>query len=135
MTKKKKVSVEDQERAQAKTEYEKRLADVMKLKAMSDTDAWQETYRWIRTRIEQHSQDILIADKPRDVIAHQEGVKVLRNFISEVKKPVEAFSDYFLRMPLFAPTVRIRAEWNEVVGKVELRDLDPKSKTEKEKEK
>ena len=109
----------ERERA-ALTDYQKAVDDVLRVKAMTDTDAWKTFYVEIQKQIRRHSIDILDAEKPRDVVRHQEGVKILRGLIGSVREPVGKLNGYIASMPLFSAQMRTRAEWNDALGIVEL---------------
>jgi hypothetical protein len=115
--------VEEERKRKALTDYEKHLEAVMSLKAMTDTPAWQEHYRHMRARIEAHGQEVLNAEKTREVVQHQEGAKILRALIERVKGPVGDLNHYINAMPLFVSSMPIRAEWNGALGTVELREI------------
>jgi len=104
-------------------DYEKALAKVNALKSMTDTEAWRQYYRGILQRIDLHGRDVLDAEKPRDVIHHQEGVKILRQLIDEVRGPVEALNAYVREMPLFALEFHTAAEWNGPLGIVVMKSM------------
>lgn len=114
----------DEERRQsALADYSSHLATVRELKRMTDTKAWQELVRWITNQIDAHAKAVLDAEKPREVVQHQEGVKILRSFLAKAEQPVNALNEFIHAMPLFSGEMRVRAEWNETLGRVELRDL------------
>jgi len=120
---KKKDLAKEKERKQAKTDYQKHLDAVMELKTMTDTPAWQAYYRMIQNEIKRHGEAVLNAEKSREVIAHQEGVKVLRSLIRRVKAPIDSLDSFIRAMPLFVGDMKMRAEWNAALGKVELRTV------------
>lgn len=111
------------EKKKVKGDYEKRLADVMLLKAMTDTQAWQDFYRQIQSAIAEHGRAVLTAEKTREIIQHQEGVKILRAQLEMLSGPVRALNSFCNDMPLFAQDFKTRAVWNEGQGIVELRTV------------
>ena len=104
----------------AQTEYEKLLRKVAELKEMTDTPKWREVYASIHKAIARHGEEVLDAEKSRDVIHHQEGVKILRGLVDRVKAPVTALEDLCSKMPLFVKEFKTRATWNEKIGAVEM---------------
>ncbi len=112
---------EAQKRLQEKTDYERLLEKVLEVKTMTDTPAWQSFYRGTQRRIEAHGLAVLNAEKNREVIQHQEGVKILRTLIEEVAAPVRDLQEFINRTPLFAKDAHTLAEFNVALGKVELR--------------
>jgi hypothetical protein len=114
------------ERLRAKSRFEALLAGVLKLKEMTDTPGWQKVYADLQARIKQHGQDVLNAEKTRDIIAHQEGVKRFREFLADLQAPVGALRNYVSEMPLFASEFHTRAQWSEALGQVELKTFEVK---------
>ena len=115
--------MEEQKRKQAMVDYDSHLEDVTALKAMTDTAAWKRFYAGMKADIARHGEDVLDAEKPRDVVKHQEGVKLLRGLISRVQTPVDELNLYAHSMPLFSPEMKIRAQWNDALGQVELKGI------------
>jgi hypothetical protein len=120
----KQLTPEEQKRRNAAmSEYDKKLADVRDLEAMTDTDSWRRIHTEIHAAITEHGVLILDAEG-RDVIRHQEGVKILRNVIDKVKKPIDELNKFITGSgPLFTSEMRHRAEWNSALGKVEMREV------------
>ncbi len=112
--------VEAEERKNAVSGYQERLTRVHELKAMTDTKRWQKFYAGIQKDIERHAREVLDAEKTRDVLRHQEGVKILRAILDNVSAPVGELQSYINDMPLFAQGMKTRAKWNAGVGIVEL---------------
>jgi len=115
--------VDAQEKRKAMGDYDRNLEVVRKVKAMTDTSAWQLFYSELQRRIRKHSESVLDAEKPRDVIHHQEGVKVIRSLIAQIRKPIEELNTFISAMPLFAQDMEIRATWNDALGKIELHSI------------
>lgn len=113
-------ALEAQKKEKAFADYEARLKDVTELKDMTDTPAWQKLYAEMQVSIDRHAVDVLDAEKPRDVVKHQEGVKILRGLIFQVRGPVDALNSFVNNTPLFAPSEVARANFNEALGTVEL---------------
>jgi hypothetical protein len=108
-------------RAKSLTDYERRLRDVEKLKEMTDTEAWQDFYRSIQQSIDAHGAAVLDAEKSREVIRHQEGVKILRGLIESVQECIAELNRFVTACPLFVQDMPLRATWNETLGTVELK--------------
>ena len=119
----KKDGVSKDEEKKASSDYGQRLADVKKMKEMTDTDAFQEFYSGLKLKVETHAELILTSEKSREVIAHQEGVKVIRDIMASFSKPVKALNAFVSNMPLFSALFPIRAEWNEALGKIILKEI------------
>lgn len=117
---------EEAERLRSKSRFESLLAEVLELKAMTDTPAWQKVYARLQDRIKGHGQEVLNAEKTRDIIAHQEGVKRFREFIADLQAPVGALRNYVTEMTLFAAEFHTRARWSEALGQVELKTFEVK---------
>lgn len=112
------------ERKQAMSDYDDYLARVMELKSMTDTKSWQRMFGEIMSAIDRHGKSVLVAEKNRDVIRHQEGVKILRGVIAKVREPVDELNNFIHNMPLFSAQMKTRASWNEALGRVELNDAE-----------
>jgi len=122
------IDVEGKERQQALTEYEKHMDEVNATKVMTDTAAWQKFYRKVMADIETHGQEVLTAEKTRDIVCHQEGVKILKAMVAGVSRPVHELDRFIASMPLFVQSMKIRATWNKALGKVELKAMDGAAK-------
>lgn len=114
----KKLDAENKKKAFA--DYHDRLKKVEDLKAMTDTPAWQALYAEIMADIEKHAKDVLDVEKPREVVRHQEGVKILRGLIHRIRIKVDGLNNFVNNTPLFAPAEVVRANFNEALGTVEL---------------
>ena len=119
-----KPSVSEEEKKRALSDYEEHLNEVLRAKEMTDTAAWQEFYRRLQQDIKRHGEDVLDAEKPREVVHHQEGVKLLRALIQRVADPVGKLDGFIQGMPLFAHQFKTRATWNQALGKVELHEIE-----------
>jgi len=117
------IDVNEQEKQLALTDYDKLLRDVTEMKTMTDTAAWQRLYASLRRKIAAHAEDVLEAEKPREVVQHQEGVKILRDVCAWPAAPVQALKDFVKGYPLFAGEMNVRAEWNEVLGRIDLTEI------------
>lgn len=111
------------EKQRALTDYEKQLQRVLALKSMTDCEEWQRVHRWVKTQIQKHASEILDAEKSREVVQHQEGVKILRDILETVKSPVAEFQAFCNGMNLFASQFRTRATWNDDLGIVQLTEV------------
>jgi hypothetical protein len=113
-------AAQEAKEAQARTDYEGYLDDVLALKKMTDTAAWRAFYSVLRRMETQHGRDVLNAEKAREIVRHQEGVKLVREIVKRVQQPVENLSNFCNSAPLFASLFDVRAAWNEAIGIVEL---------------
>ncbi len=116
--KEKKAEENESQRVQA--DYADLLREVRDMKELTDTKAWQRLHRNIRAKISAHADAVLDAEKPREVVQHQEGVKILREVLAYPKAPVDLLTEFIKATPLFARMMPVRAEWNEALGKIEL---------------
>lgn len=117
------TQVDRQEEKRRRTDYEKLLDKVKVVHELTNTDGWAALYTAIRAEIEAHGKAVLDAEKPRDVVHHQMGVKVLRHVIELARRPVDDLNNFISSVPMFAQGYKTRAEWNEGLGKVVLKDL------------
>ena len=95
----------------------------MALKAMTDSAHWAGVHSRIQRQIAIPAEAVLDAEKPREVIAHQEGVKVMRRFLAELQEPVNELQTFINARPLFAPVFPSRAQWNVALGRVEIKSI------------
>ena len=105
------------------SDYKTHLAEVMKVKEMTDTTQWKELYRHIKNTIEGHKVALEDAEKPRDVALHQAGIKALRSLIDEVRRPIVLLDGFIMGTPLFCQDMKTRAKWNEPLGMVEITEV------------
>ena len=117
------VNENELRRAQALTGYEKRVEQIRDLQRMTDTEAWQQYYFDVQTQITKHGDAVLNAEQTREVIHHQEGVKILRWMIEKIREPVDDLNKFITSYPLFAGEMKIRAEWNASLGTVDIREI------------
>ena len=102
-------------------DYERLMKDVKSLKAMTDTAAWQKLYRHIRTDLQLHKDELLTATKTEDVTFHQIAIKELTWIIGDVlQAPIIKLKRYFEDDHQSSMKT---AEWNEALGKVEIKSL------------
>lgn len=99
-------------------DYEKRLKEVLDLKAMTDTTAWENYWSSLQNRLKRHGVLILDAEKPREVVEHQMGVEVIRELMSLCRTPVDNLNAYIREMPLYSKQMQTRADFNDILGKV-----------------
>jgi len=117
------IDVNEEKKKQALSDYDRQLQEVLQMKELTDTVAWQRLYRTLQHQIAAHAEDVLEAEKPREVVQHQEGVKILREVLAWPRKPVEALTSFVKAYPLLVGEMNMRAEWNDVVGKIELTEV------------
>jgi Skp family chaperone for outer membrane proteins len=115
--------LEDQKKQAALTDYEKRLANVKKLKKLTDTEAWQQLYKSMQKTIANHAESLLDHKlTSKDVIYHQQGVRVLRDLLNRMRAPMDALASFEKDMPLFAPgEIKEHATWDGKTGRVILK--------------
>jgi hypothetical protein len=111
--------LEEQKRAKAGQEYDKLLSGVHALNEMADTEAWKRFYNDLIADRTRHEQDILTEEKTRDMVRHQECIKIINGIIKKVQKPIADLNAYCVAMPLFSAEFHTRAQWNAALGTVE----------------
>lgn len=106
----------------ALSDYEGRFANVLKLKQLTDTDAWRQLFKSMGKQIAGHAESLLDHTLgTKDVIYHQQGVRVLRDLLTQIRAPMDALTSFASDMPLFAQdAVKQHATWNAKTGCVEL---------------
>lgn len=112
--------LEAQQKKAALTDYEKRLAKVKQLKLMTDTEGWRQLYQSLVKQIASHAENVLDHTlTSKDVMYHQQGVRVLRDIINRVRAPLDSVNSFEKEMPLFAASeISERAEWDDKTGAV-----------------
>ena len=111
----------DTERKQrAVADYQSQVVGIRDLAAMTASVNWSRVYRALQESQREH-RDALVTCEGKDVKGHQEAIKAITTLVDEVKRPVDDLTAYINAMPLFAAHMRERAEWNEALGRVEIR--------------
>lgn len=87
---------------------------------MTSTPAWKDYYNKLQQMKKEHSHLILTEEKTREMIRHQEGIKVIDEIIDILRQPVINLNDYCNNMPLFAKQFQYRANFNIALGIVEV---------------
>ncbi len=116
----KESKLQDQQKKAALTDYGKRLLAAKKLKQMTDTEAWQQLFKSIKRQIANHAESVLDHTlSGKDLSYHQQGVRVLRDLLTQVRAPVDAAMSFEKELPLFAASeVTERVEWDDKTGRV-----------------
>ena len=116
----KKQKIEDKEKKTALTDYGKKMVRVKEVQKMTETAAWKQLYKSMKSQIVRHAESLLDHTMgTKDVIYHQQGVRKLRELIDQVKAPLNALESFVNEMPLFATDeIEHHAEWNEETGTV-----------------
>lgn len=112
--------IEKAKRDKARSDYGKMLDEVKRLKEMTDTEAWRKFYTGLQKQKESARDEVLNAEKTRDIIKFQETVKILGAVARNVRGPVDDLNRFCNDMPLFAQEFKVRASWNNGQGIVEL---------------
>lgn len=110
----------ENKKAKACADYEDKLAKVMSLKDMTDSKAWRWIYDELLNARKLHEQQILTEDKTREMIRHQEAIKMINGMFLKAQQPINELNDYCVSMPLFSSEFHTRAQWNSGNGTVEL---------------
>lgn len=118
--KQKESKLQDQQKKAALTDYGKRLLAAKKLKQMTDTEAWQQLFKSMKRQIANHAESVLDHTlSGKDLSYHQQGVRVLRDLLTQVRAPVDAANSFEKELPLFAASeVTERVEWDDKTGRV-----------------
>lgn len=116
----KESKLQDQQKKAALTDYGKRLVAAKKLKLMTDTEAWQQLHKSIKRQIANHAESVLDHTlNSKDLAYHQQGVRVLRDLLTQVRAPVDSATSFEKELPLFAASeVTDRVEWDDKTGRV-----------------
>ena len=100
------------------THYQKLLKLAEDMQQMTETRAWRRLYTYMMDQVASHAEAILDAEKVREVIHHQEAVKVLRDLLRTVRAPIKSVNDYVKECPLFVGANRVTVKWDAKAGTV-----------------
>lgn len=116
----KESKLQDQQKKAALTDYGKRLVAAKKLKQLTDTEAWQQLFKSIKRQIANHAESVLDHTlSGKELSYHQQGVRVLRDLLTQVRAPVDSATSFEKELPLFAASeVTDRVEWDDKTGRV-----------------
>ena len=119
----KKQKIEDQEKKESLSDYQKRMGKVKQLKLLTDTEGWKQLYSYMSKSIANHAEGVLdYTLSTKEVMYHQQSVRVLRDLINRVRSPIDALTSFAEEMPLFATNeISERAEWDSKTGTVTIR--------------
>lgn len=106
----------------SRIDYEALLRAVEDLVEMTSTPEWQRRHAWIQRDIRRCADQLLVVEKPREVVALQQRVAAFRDFLRVLRQPVDEMTTFCREMPLFAGTFPKHASWNDALGRAELRD-------------
>jgi hypothetical protein len=117
-----KEDIKSKEKQRAIESYEKLLADVQDLSDMCESATWRKYYAELRSLRAEHGRMILIEEKTRAMVAHQEAIKIIDCICDMVSAPVRKLNEMCNAMPLFAGEYHTRAQWNSSIGRVDMSD-------------
>ena len=107
-------------KAKAKSDYERMVAEVESLVAMTDTDAWKKIYGQLRAYQQKH-RDALVDCKTSELAGHQAAVKAVDFLVESVQQPLGALNALTENYPLFVKLFKKRAEFSAALGTVTVR--------------
>lgn len=116
-----KTKADAKKKKAAMSEHAKRMAKVKELKKMTDTKGWQELYQTMQKQIAAHAEGVLdYTLGSKDVMYHQQSVRVLRDLITRVRAPVDSLKGYESEMSLFVAASEIEesATFDDKTGAV-----------------
>lgn len=105
----------------AMTDYNRLLDEVRAMKIMTDTKAWQDHYAYMKKQMAEHGKAILVDEKTRDMVRHQEAVKIYQDLIAHAQGPIDRLDQFINEMTLFSSGMTERAEWNAGTGRVDIK--------------
>jgi len=108
------------EEKKAMTDYDRHLQAVQAVQAMTDTPAWQDFYANAQKIKRRCTLELLTAEKTRDVVRLQETVKAVGELVGFVKGPADDLKHFVESMPLFAGSMKTRADFDAKTGRVVL---------------
>ena len=90
---------EKQERERIiKSDYYTHIRNISDLERMTSTKTWKVLWEKIQFKIREHAEDALIIDQSaKDIIAHQQGVHVLRSVGEWALSPFDEFNKFIDR--------------------------------------
>jgi hypothetical protein len=102
--------------------YQQLVSDVEDLKIMCETRAFQNFVKGCKKQIEAAKASLLTA-KPNEVVQHQSIAKVSGDLLIGFRNPVDELVKFIDEMPLFSDEFKTRAQWNQELMRVEIRNI------------
>ena len=100
------------------TDYEKALKSVKELGELTKSPAWQRFYSGLQRRKRDIKDSFPDIEKAKDIIKAQMTIKAIDTIMAEVKFPVDQLMNLVAQYPLYAPSMKTRAQWDENSGRV-----------------
>ena len=113
---------EEVKRRETVKSYQQLVTDVEDLKAMCETRAFQNFVKSCKKQIEAAKASLLTA-KPNEVVNHQSIAKVAGDLLINFRNPVDELVKFIDEMPLFSDEFKTRAQWNQELMRVEIRNI------------
>ncbi len=114
---------EEQEKHKVESDYDRLLKRVFELQDMTNTPAWQLFWKRLQNLRHQHALEIITEEKTRDMIRHQEAIKLIDSIKKQVVEPTGDLDSFCGAYPLFTPHFRHRATWNDALGTVQIKKV------------
>lgn len=111
------------EQEKAMSDYDRHLGRVKVVAEMTDTEGWGAFYAHARWGQRQSLEALKDAEKPREVVQHQQAIKAVEMLMTAVARPCRELSSFIESMPLFASGMKTRAEFDQKTGRVILRTI------------
>lgn len=103
-------------RERAQEDYRRLIENIHHLADMTQKRGWDWMHDQLQNKRKTAEILILSEEKTRDMIRHQETIKVIQGIYSIIKDRVEELNNYPVKFPLFAIDFRSRAKFDEKSG-------------------
>ncbi len=114
---------EEQEKQKVESDYDRLLKKIFELQDMTETPAWQNFWKQLQNLRVKHALEIVTEEKTRDMIRHQEAIKLIDSIKQRVAEPIGDLDSFCGAYPLFTPHFLHRATWNDALGTVQIKKV------------
>lgn len=106
------------EKVSVTSDFEKALKSVRELSELTKSPAWQRFYSGLQKKKREIKDKFDEIEKPREIVKAQMTIKAINMIMGEVKQPVDSPMNIVASYPLYAPSLKSRAQWDENSGRV-----------------
>lgn len=107
--------------------YDKLVKSVKELQKLTKLRPFKDFYKSVIGKRETSQTEWVDEDKSREIVRHQETVRIVNSIIDDLRKPVDELNDFCNGMPLLAGLHPMRADFDEATGEVELKEEKKKA--------
>jgi len=106
------------EKVSVTSDFEKALKAVRELSDLTKSPAWQRFYSGLQKKKREIKDKFDEIEKPREIVKAQMTIKAINMIMAEVKTPVDTLMNIVASYPIYAPSLKSRAQWDENSGRV-----------------